>query len=95
MLDFFRLKTLLVWGVLLTVSSYKVDSKLIERGVNGGSDCVACTIVVALAEELSIVYNQTVDKSLENLCNFLPNGSIFQVACQQAVQEFGPIIIDG
>ncbi len=65
------------------------------KSVNGGTNCAACTIIVALAEQLSIVYNQTVEQSLDQICNFLPPNSIFKVTCQQAVEEFGPLIING
>ena len=63
--------------------------------VNGGTGCATCTILVALTEQLSIVYNQTIEKSLEKLCNFLPKDSIFKVTCLQAIDQFGPTIIDG
>lgn len=66
----------------------------VTGGVNGGSDCVACSVVVALVEQLGIVYNETVDASLTRLCNYLPQG-MFRVACTDAVKQFGPIIISG
>ena len=62
--------------------------------VNGGVNCAVCTIVVTLVEEIAIVYNDTIEESLNNLCLFLPEG-IFRVTCQQAVETFGPVIIDG
>ena len=65
------------------------------KSVNGGTNCAGCTIVVALVEQLSIVYNQTIEKSLDNLCEFLPPNSIFKVTCLQAIVEFGPMIING
>ena len=62
--------------------------------VNGGSMCLACTVLVTLTEELGIVYNETIDRSLERLCDYLPQG-IFQLACQEAIETFGPLIIVG
>ena len=70
------------------------DAKKLGDNVNGGTNCAACTIVVALTEQLAIVYNQSIEKSIEQLCSFLPQG-LFRFACQQAVVEFGPIIIAG
>ena len=72
----------------------KSQSKLADN-VNGGVGCAACTILVGLTEQLAIVYNQTIEQSLEDICNFLPKESIFQVACKQAIEQFGPMIIDG
>ena len=61
---------------------------------NGGRDCAYCTIVVGMSEQLAIVYNQTVEASLDQLCSFLPQG-MFRTACTDAVNEFGPVIING
>ena len=95
MLNIFRLKSILVCVFFVSVNTYKIDAAQMMRGVNGGSNCAGCTIVVALTEQLAIVYNQTIEKSLQDICNFLPKDSIFQVACKQAIEEFGPAIIDG
>ena len=62
--------------------------------VNGGASCLACTLVVTLTEEVAIINNETISRSLERLCNYLPQG-IFQLACQEAVEMFGPVIISG
>ena len=66
----------------------------VKRGVNGGSACMVCTVLVSLTEQLSMIYNQTVDKSLDQLCNFLPVG-LFRQSCVDAVNIFGPAIISG
>ena len=66
----------------------------LKGGVNGGSNCVACTVIVGIVEQLGIVYNQTAEKSLEQLCGFLPQG-IFRSTCQIAVKEYGPVVING
>lgn len=64
------------------------------HGVNGGTNCVVCTALVGIAEQLAIVYNETFDESLSRFCNYLPDG-IFRLTCKEAVLEFGPIIITG
>jgi len=79
---------------LIKAASHRKPS-LIGNGVNGGAGCAACTIAVALTEQLSIVYNQTVEKSLDQLCNFLPNNTVFKATCLGAVGEFAPAIING
>lgn len=65
-----------------------------QTTVNGGNNCIACSVVVALTEQLAIVYNETVDASLARLCNYLPKG-IFQTACVDGIKQFGPMIISG
>ena len=89
------LAVLALSGVSQAASAAAADNKSpFLRGVNGGTNCVACSIVVALVEQLGIVYNETVDASLARLCNYLPKG-MFQTACTDAVRQFGPIIISG
>ena len=66
----------------------------LKGGVNGGNACMVCTVLVSLTEQLSMIYNQTVDKSLDQLCNFLPAG-LFRQSCVDAVNIFGPAIISG
>ena len=68
--------------------------KGLTDGFNGGSICFMCTALVGLTEQLAIVYNSTVEESVEKLCNFLPDG-IFRITCKDAVIEFGPIFISG
>ena len=70
------------------------EAKFQVQDVNGGTNCAACTIIVGLTEQLSIVYNQSIENSLDRLCGYLPDG-IFRLTCQQAVSIFGPVIIDG
>lgn len=73
--------------------SEKFEAKNL-KDVNGGVNCAACSIVVTLVEQLAIVYNDTIEESLNKLCNFVPEG-IFRITCQQAVETFGPVVIDG
>jgi len=62
--------------------------------VNGGTGCAVCTILLGLTEQLAFVYNTTVEKSLYQVCKFLPPG-IFQIACNEAVSEYSAVIIEG
>ncbi len=69
-------------------------NKPLSKGINGGNNCMVCTVIVSLTEQLAIVYNQTVEQSLSQLCKFLPSG-IFRTSCTQAIVLFGPAIING
>ena len=97
---FFNFMLVVAFACLINKSNAKsIDNLGIRtlnnvKSVNGGNNCLTCTIVVALVEQLSIVYNQTAERSLQGLCKFLPNG-IFRSTCQQAVKEYGSIIING
>jgi hypothetical protein len=62
--------------------------------VNGGTGCAVCTILIGLTEQLAFVYNTTVEKTLNQVCKLLPAG-IFQIACNEAVKEYGAVIIEG
>ena len=70
------------------------STRQLSRGVNGGSDCMACTVVVSLVEQLAIIYNQTVESALDQFCGFLPVG-VFRKSCEAAVKLFGPVVING
>ena len=85
--------TILIFLASISLSHGKIKGLLLH-GVNGGSDCATCTAIVGIVEEVSIVYNETVDATLERLCKYLPSG-LFRLTCQEAIQEFGPIIISG
>ena len=81
-------------GTLAAQTNGFVPKKASLKAVNGGVPCATCSVIVTLVEELAFVYNETVEKSLEKFCGFIPPG-IFQLACQQAIESFGPIIING
>ena len=61
---------------------------------NGGWNCLSCTVIVSLVEQLAIINNSTIEQSLDKFCDLLPAG-LFQYSCQQAVAIFGPVIING
>ena len=99
--------TLFLFGLIATYPQTRGDANLISKriitsssssstltSVNGGNNCLTCTIIVALVEQLSIVYNQTAERSLQALCKFLPQG-LFRTTCQNLVKQFGSVIING
>lgn len=63
----------------------------VPKGVNGGVACVACTAVVALTEQLSVVHNETFVEAYEKLCNVLP--SLYRNACVSLGEFYIPQII--
>ncbi|KAK3086693.1 hypothetical protein FSP39_022061 [Pinctada imbricata] len=58
-------------------------------GANGG---VNCAVVTSLADQLSIIYNETIIQSLERLCNYLP--SPYKTPCQDFAEFFGKLLIE-
>lgn len=55
--------------------------------VNGGAGCATCSILLGLVDKLTIVYNETVDRSLERLCLFLP--APYDLYCKVATEFLG------
>ena len=64
----------------------------LQRGVNGGTTCAACAVLVGLAEQLTEIYNISVSEALSRFCNFLPSG--FREGCEALVDMYGPIVIE-
>lgn len=62
-----------------------------KYGMNGGTTCAGCSIVVGLVEQLTVIYNASVSEAVEMFCSFLPAG--FRIACDALVQEYGPAVI--
>lgn len=78
--------------LLLIVFIPTIDGRLtsLSDGVNGGVDCATCSIVLGLIDKLTIVYNESVEHTLERLCLFLPGD--FKVFCKVAVEFLGKFI---
>lgn len=64
----------------------------LPKGVNGGVGCLVCTVVVALAEQLSIVHKETFVEAYVRLCDILPNP--YRNACDALGKFYVPRIID-
>lgn len=64
----------------------------IQRGVNGGTTCATCAVLVGLAEQLTEIYNISVSDALSRFCSFLPSG--FREGCEALVDTFGPVVIE-
>jgi len=67
-------------------------AKLMGLQANAGSTCVACTLVVAVLEQLAEVQNKTVTETVEKACMLLPAGA-FRTTCEETIAIFGPTII--
>lgn len=61
------------------VNLSNTESYGVPKGVNGGVVCVACTALVALTEQLSVVHNVTFVEAYVKLCDVLPN--LYRNAC--------------
>jgi acyloxyacyl hydrolase len=68
-----------------------INGSYSARGVNGGSDCATCTIVLGVVEHLSILYNESIVQSLDRFCNYLPTE--FKAFCKEAVDFLGKFLI--
>lgn len=93
----FKLVILLIVGLTISAQTNEVKSEgriNINDGSWGGTPCIVCVYFVGMSEQLTTVYNQTVDKSLEKFCNFLPEG-LFRSTCQNVVETYGEVIING
>ena len=64
----------------------------LQRGVNGGTTCATCAVLVGLAEQLTEIYNISVSDALSRFCSFLPSG--FREGCEALVDTFGPVVIE-
>ena len=80
-----------IFGFMLAIF-ISMSNGLWLRGVNGGSDCASCTIVLGVVEHLSILYNESIVSSLERFCNYLPTQ--FRVYCKEAVEFLGKTIYE-
>ncbi|XP_033096267.1 acyloxyacyl hydrolase-like isoform X1 [Anneissia japonica] len=61
------------------------------HGVNGGTECAACTLLVSLGEQLAQLHNDTVVDSLFKLCDLLP--STYDIPCRVVVALAAPTLI--
>ncbi|CAF1442549.1 unnamed protein product [Adineta steineri] len=79
------------WICLLLAVFFPVVNGSMARGVNGGNDCLICTLVLGVVENLSIVYNESIVESLERTCNYLPPQ--FKIYCKEAVAFLGKVFV--
>ena len=54
--------------------------------------CTACTVLVALMDQLAEVNNQTIVEAFDDICLKLPTK--YQKTCQLVLEIFGPLLID-
>jgi len=72
--------------------AFSLDSLFRVQGVGGGGDCAACTVVLSLVEQLSLIHNKTVENLLDEVCDWLlpPN---FASICDFYVNTYGADVI--
>ena len=59
-----------------------------QSGVNGGTDCAVCTIVIGLTEQYAELHNATASEAFAKICSILP--SKLQGPCKTLVEDLGP-----
>lgn len=84
--------SLILLSQIILIEQRSIESSLKEA--NGGVNCAVCSVLLTLVDELAVVYNDSIQVSLNKFCQYLPDG-IFRVTCKEAVKTFGPVIIDG
>ncbi|XP_019638281.1 PREDICTED: acyloxyacyl hydrolase-like [Branchiostoma belcheri] len=62
------------------------------RDANGGTNCIVCTVLVGLVEQLAQVYNEGAVEALERFCSFLPEQ--LQAPCRAGAEIFAPYIAE-
>lgn len=58
--------------VYLTIFSCWNGAAIPIKGRNGGVPCAVCTAVVALTEQMGVIYNETIKESFDRFCQVLP-----------------------
>nr|XP_006816952.1 PREDICTED: acyloxyacyl hydrolase-like [Saccoglossus kowalevskii] len=84
----------LVFVLLLSnsVAAFYKSTNRSLKDVNGGTDCAACTIIVSLIDQLSLVYSESIDQAMQRLCGYLPDQ--YNTVCKEFIYVAGPIIVD-
>ena len=80
--------------LLLIIFSLQYSIKSIEASVNGGWNCLICTVVVSNIEQLSIINDQSLEDSLVKFCELIPPG-LFRMSCENIILIYGPYILNG
>ncbi|XP_070574301.1 acyloxyacyl hydrolase-like [Ptychodera flava] len=89
-MEYRYLALLLLIACPLTVSK-RAGVKQVDD-VNGGTDCAACTLIISIIDQLSLVYQESIDKAMQRLCSYLPDQ--YRSTCKSFITIAGPIIID-
>jgi len=62
-----------------------------QKGLDWGVGCAACTMVVAIIEQMAYLHEKPVDTIMDMLCGYFPSG--FKEYCIQLVDQYGEDII--
>lgn len=60
----------------------------VAASVNGGTDCVLCTALVALVEQTMQIKSISASSAMSTICSYLPGA--LSVACDVALLDLGP-----
>eukprot|EP00730_Choanoeca_flexa_P011958 TRINITY_DN2975_c0_g1_i1.p1 TRINITY_DN2975_c0_g1~~TRINITY_DN2975_c0_g1_i1.p1 ORF type:complete len:580 (+),score=155.55 TRINITY_DN2975_c0_g1_i1:31-1740(+) len=75
-------------GALLSSSH---TQQPVRSGVNGGTSCAVCTIVVGLVEQVAEIDDVNATKALAKICDLLPKN--ISSECTKLIDLFGPEVI--
>ncbi|XP_041454087.1 acyloxyacyl hydrolase-like [Lytechinus variegatus] len=76
---------------IVSLSEAWKDS-ILTRGVNGGTTCAVCSLLVSLAEQVAEIHNETIVHGIDRICSFLPGK--FQATCNTFVEIATPILME-
>jgi hypothetical protein len=80
-------------NTLIVIFSLLIFSKSSYGSVNGGGNCLACTVIVSTIEQLTVINEISVENALVKFCNFFTPG-YFQTYCQNLILVYGSAIIN-
>ncbi|XP_023233418.1 acyloxyacyl hydrolase-like [Centruroides sculpturatus] len=86
------MKAIHIFVVILSLGLASASKTYFMRGVNGGLECAACTIVVGLLEQIAEIKSKNISDVVSNICDALP--TTYEKFCRIIVRLWGPIIID-
>jgi hypothetical protein len=78
---------------ILGVSGFQfpLPGNQVEGGVGGGNNCLWCTIVMTVVEQLAVLHDKPVEHILDFLCDILPPGA--KQSCEYFVDTYGAAVI--
>ncbi|XP_067135699.1 acyloxyacyl hydrolase-like isoform X1 [Centruroides vittatus] len=86
------MKAIHLFVIILSLGFAAASKTYFRRGVNGGLECAACTIVVGLLEQIAEIDSKNISDIVSNICDVFP--TTYEKFCRIIVRLWGPIIID-
>ncbi|EFA78313.1 acyloxyacyl hydrolase [Heterostelium album PN500] len=61
-------------------------------GANGGGSCAACTIILNLVDQYSVIHEKSIEHTMDEICSYLPKEAAS--ICTWLVNTFGDDVIE-